>query len=489
MEKLEKWYNREYLLFILGIAITLFNTVNLQQNAVLLLTIPQYILVFYFFIKKKYEVAFLLHAVFVAACVSRGIKIEGVSPYLYIKMTAYGPFEFNLIILVAMWLMVCRRSVKVNKDSLLLRVRKITLYLLVIGSVIGLVGCLLVKYYDWRYWLTRFLFVGEFFLFVDIFIHLYNDVLSKIFAIITVCMIAAAPVASVVSFSIFGVHSYYGFESMPLYNPILALCPCLIIAFFQLNNYKLKIISLIGLVFYALHTMILSRGSQFLDIFVALLLLAYLVYFKRSANFQLRGLKFLLPIVVIFILPVAINEIVTSSDVSSRKFEQFTSLFGIFNFSNNRIVLNFDDVGRSPYIRLGELANIIQEGTHNYFSLLFGKGFGGYYEDSLNFFVGIDLTNGAFSDDIVASGRFKNAHSAIPSLLLYNGVIGLFLMLKLAFSYLRRVDKSFLVFAAFVLFVQSFYFDMFGCFSFMMALFGAEYLISSRSNGNSLVQN
>ena len=101
-------------------------------------------------------------------------------------------------------------------------------------------------------------------------------------------------------------------------------------------------------------------------------------------------------------------------------------------------------------------------------------------------FAGIDLTRGAFSDEIAAGGRFYNAHSAIPSVLQYNGLIGLALMLWLAFSYLRKVDGSFLVFAAFVLFVQTFYFDMFGCFSFIMALFGAEYLINGKSKEKAL---
>lgn len=475
-------FEREFLIFFVVLFLTLFNTVNLQKNSVLLMSIPQYALVFFFLIRRKISIAFLLHTVFVVACVSGSIVIEdGVSPFLYIKCRVYGPFTFNIIVLVALWLSVQGNAVKINKDSLLLKVRNIILYLFLSGTIIGLLGCLFVKYYDWHYWVSRILFVSEIFLVLDIFVRLYSERYSRLFAVVTVCMMAASPVASVVSFSVFGVQAFYGFEAMPLYNPILALCPCLIIGFFQLKNIKLKIISLIGLVFYVLHTLILSRGSQFLDIFVALLLLGYLVYFKKNINFQLMGMRLLLPVFIIAIAPLAVESIISSSDVSLNKFEQFTSLFTIFDPSNSGMPLNFDDVGRSPYIRLAELSNIIYEGTQNIFTLIFGQGFGGFYTDSLHMFAGIDLTQGAFSDEVVASGRFYNAHSAIPSVLQYNGLIGLFLMLRLTFLYLRRVDGSFLVFAAFVLFVQSFYFDMYGCFSFVMALFGVEYLISRTS--------
>lgn len=482
MGKLAKSFNHEYLLFILGVAITLFNTVNLKNEAVALLSIPQFVLVFYFIFNNNYRVAFLLHAVFIIACVSWGTVIEGeLSPFLYTNCRIFGPLTLNIIILAALWFGVRNKTIKVDKDSLLLSFRNIILYILVSGSLIGLIGLFFIEHYDWHYWINVFLFVFESYIFIDIFIRLYDAYYSKLIAITTVCMIAAAPIASVTSYIVFGVHSYYGYEEIPLSNPIIGLTPCLIIALFQLNNYKLKSIALIGLIFYVIHIMILSRGSQFLDILVVLLLLGYLVYFKKSDKFQLKSLRLFLPIIIALGIPLAIAEVTASSDVSFKKFEQFLSLFTVFDFSNNKIAFNIEEVGSSPYIRVGELANIINEGLHNIFALFFGKGFGGYYTDSLHLFAGIDLSQGAFSDASAASGRLYNAHSAIPSLLHYNGLIGLFFMIKLAFNYLRRVDKTFLVFAAFVLFIQSFYFDMYGCFSYILALFGSEFLISSSS--------
>ena len=485
MIKLINKSRQEFSLFIFAFVITLFNTINLHQSTVLFLSLPQYLLVFYCLFNKDYRAAFLFHSVFIATCVSRGIFIEEeVSPFLYINMRVYGPLTFNIIILFILWVSVQNKSVFVSKKSLLLTVRKTILYLLVSGSIIGLIGCLIIKYYDWHYLVTRFLFVAQCFLFVDIFIRLYNESYSRLFATAVLCMIAAAPVASVISFSVFGVHSFYGFDLIPLYNPILTLTPCLIIALFQLENFKLKAISLIGLIFYVIHITILARGNQYLDIFVTLLLLGYLVYFKKGSNFQLKSLKLMLPVLIVLVIPFVINKIVSSSDVSLNKFEQFLSLFTFIDFSNGRVALQYDDIGSSPYIRVGELSNIIHEGIQNFFSFIFGKGFGGYYSDSLHFFDHLDLSRGAFSNESALSGRFYTAHSAIPSVLHYNGLIGLLLMIKLAISYLRKVDRTFLVFAAFVLLVQSFYFDMYGCFAFTMALFGAEYLISVTSKNN-----
>lgn len=478
-----KRFHFEYLSFILCTAITLFNTIYLREDTVALLSLPQFLLVFFFLLKKDYRTAFLLHITFVVACVSWGTAIEGgPSDFLYTNCRVYGPFTFNIIILSWIWLAVQSIPVKVNKDSLILVFRKIILYLLISGSVIGALGCICISYYQWQYWIYQFLFVLNVYLFIDIYIHLYNEYYSKLTAIVAICMMAAAPIASVLSFSVFGIHSYYGLkDEIPFSVPIIGLTPCLFIALFQLKSYKLRVISVIGLVFYAIHLMIVSRGSQFLDIFVVILLLAYLVYFKKSKNFQLKSLRLLLPILMIFAIPIAIDSLVSSSDVSARKYEQFTSLFSLFDFSGRSGGFNIDEVGRSPYIRLAELANIVHEGFQYIFPLFFGKGYGGYYTDSLNLFSGIDLTLGAFSNEIVAGGRFYNAHSAIPSVLHFNGFVGLYFMLKIAFSYLRRVDRSFLVFAAFMLFILSFYFDIYGCFSFIMALCGGEYFINGSS--------
>lgn len=487
MKTLEKLLDREYLVFFLVLFITLFNTVNSQQNTVLIATIPQYILVFFFIFQREYSIAILLHTIFVIACVSKGIVIEeGLSPYLYTQMRVYGPLTFNLIVLVILWLSVYGKAITLSENSLLLKTRRIILYLLVFAGIIGLVGCLIIEYYEWKFWVSCVLFIGEMYLFIDIFIHLYTERLSRIFAIVALCMMAASPVASYVSFTVFDVYSYYGSEPIPLYNPIFTLTPCLIIALFQTDNNKMKVISLIGLVFYTLHSLILSRGSQFLDLFVALVLLGYLVYFKKSKSFRLKSLRLLLPVFIIVVLPVAISGVTSGSDVSMRKFEQFTSLFTLFDFSGNSLAINFEDVGSSPYVRVAELANIFNNGLHNPLALVFGHGYGGYYTDELGLFTGFDLSRGAFSyDEALSFGRFHNAHGAIPSVLFYNGLIGLFLLLKIAFFYLRKVDRTYLVFAAFVLFIQSFYFDMFGCFAYIMALFGAECYLNASEQGES----
>ena len=125
--KLER-FNYEYLSFILCIAIALFNTVNLRQDTVGILSVPQLVLVFFFLFKKDYRTAFLLHITFVVACVSWGTAIEGgPSDFLYTNCRVYGPFTFNIIILSYLWVSVQSKPIKVDKDSLLFKFRKIIL--------------------------------------------------------------------------------------------------------------------------------------------------------------------------------------------------------------------------------------------------------------------------------------------------------------------------------------------------------------------------
>ena len=205
-----KNFHFEYLSFILGIAITLFSMVNLREDTVAILSLPQFVLVFFFLLKKDYRTAFLLHIIFVVACVSWGTAIEGgPSQFLYTNCRIYGPLTLNIIILSWLWIAVQNKPILVKKDSLLLKCRKIFLYLLISGSFIGALGCLFISHYSWQYWIYQFLFVLNAFFVLDIYIHLYNENFSKLTAIAAICMMAAAPIASVVSFTVFGVHSYF----------------------------------------------------------------------------------------------------------------------------------------------------------------------------------------------------------------------------------------------------------------------------------------
>jgi len=258
-----------------------------------------------------------------------------------------------------------------------------------------------------------------------------------------------------------------------------------LIAFFQVKDLRLKLISLIGIIFFGIGSIIISRGSTFLTTFVAISLLIYMVYFKRK---KIQGriiIKIILPAILIVGVPMLLGVIISSGTVSNTKFQQFTSLFGLFDYSKS-LPSRLAEVGRSPYIRIAEVLNVIDNSLNNIITFVIGHGYGGYYTDSLNLFSGIDLSNGGFPDEMIKVGRFYKGHSVYPTAMLYNGLIGLVLLLRLGLMYLKNIDKTFLVFSGFMLFMYGFYFDPVALVSNIMALFGAEYMINNKGHEESI---
>lgn len=475
---------RPILITVFFTLITLINIVFMKSSALLAVTLPEYLLVLYFILKNDYQKALYWHIVFTVVCVNAGtVIIEGSLSYAKIKLV--GPLTLNYILLGIMWLLVRHLPVRVERSSLLLKARNIFEYFIIFGSLVGCLGFVVDDNYMIKYFIDILLYVVIAFLYVDMLIRLYSEKMSKLFAVSTLCMITASTVAVLLSFFVFGVSTEYSVDDSFINNPIYYISPCLLIAFFQVKNLQLKLISLIGIIFYGVGSVIISRGSTFLATFVALLLLIYMVYFKRKKIHGRIIIKTILPAILIIGIPLFLEVIISSGTVSNTKFEQFKSLLKLFDFSTS-FPGRLADVERSPYIRIAEVLDVIDNGLNNILTLVIGRGYGGYYTDSLNLFSGIDLSNGAFPYEMIMTGRFYKGHSVYPTALLYNGLIGLVFLLRMGLMYLKNIDKTFLVFSGFMLFMYGFYFDPVALVSNIMALYGAEYMINNRGHEESI---
>ncbi len=474
-----------FFLTSLYLAITIFNVIFLDNPVGLVLTIVQYAIVVFYLVRNDLRMAFFLHVIFTVSCVNGGLLVIDHS-FSYAKVKLVGPFTLNYIMLGFLWLKSLRLSLKVEKKSLLMKFRKMVLYFIIIGSIVGTIGFVLDVDYKFSYFVDSLLYVIIAFLYVDAFTKLYNELYSKQFAISTVCMLAASSISAVVTYYLFGVSAEYSVEESYISNPIYYMTPCLIIGFFQIRDLKLRIVAALGIGFYIASTIIMSRGATYLTVFVAILLLSYVVYFKKSMNNKsLNRLKAVLPVLIVFGVPTVLNFIISSGEISSNKFQQFISLFSLLDFDESlsgRLAL----IGRSPYIRIVQIIEIFNEELNNFVTLFIGKGYGSYYTDSLHLLSGIDLSLGVYPDDMIMAGKFYKAHNVISCTLLYNGLFGLYYMFKLGFSYLSRIDKTFLCFAGFSLFLYGFYFDTVALVSCSMTLFGAEYMISKKSEIGSI---
>lgn len=162
--------------------------------------------------------------------------------------------------------------------------------------------------------------------------------------------------------------------------------------------------------------------------------------------------------------------------------ELISLLEALFTIGSTGFTLT--DISDSPYIRVAEVLNILDNGIRDPLGLIFGHGFGGVYTDSTGLFRNVDVSIGGFPLEIINSGRYGTAHSFLPNTLLFNGLIGTYMLLKKGFMYLKNIKYSPLCFAGYFLFLYSFYFNTSLFLAATFALYAAEYDIKKYSNVN-----
>ena len=161
----------------------------------------------------------------------------------------------------------------------------------------------------------------------------------------------------------------------------------------------------------------------------------------------------------------------SASQLAINKFTEMASLLNLF-FGKGAFLVRIQAIQESPLVRIGEFLNICYQGIRNPLGLVFGLGYGGYFTDQLGIFRNLTLA-GAYSSDVIASGHFNSAHTVYPCALLYNGIIGLFLLLRLGLRCLLKIKWNFLYFAGVLLFCYSFYFNPVTLISCLFVLYGA----------------
>lgn len=467
-------FDRTNLYVLLFICLQLANILFLSSPFLFVFSIIEMFIVFVFLLLNRIEMAFLLHVVFsVVTCDQNTLDEETmVSAYSTIKLI--GPLTMSYIILGIIWLSVYKRPIRIPDYSLFIKLRSLFLYLLFGGCLFGGFGLFLFEY-SIRDFITPLRYMLVAVLISDVLCRLYSEEFLKKIYIISICLVISVPISGALGYFVFGAsYGYSIFESF-IASPIITMAPMLLLIYIKKLPNVLNIWILLGIFCFLLLTVSSGRGSQFVTLFFSLVILIYQLYFTRiyRNSSKARILRFLLPFIILggtsYIIIMLDN---VGQSLASNKLQQFLSLFSIFG--NNSGAMLLDEVSFSPYVRVAEVLNIIDNGIHNPFCLLFGKGYGGYYTDSLGLFNGLDLSNGAFGDEAIKLGRFGTAHSMYPNTLLFHGILGFYFVIKLGIKYLRNINQSFLVFSAFVLLLYSLYFNVTLLTASIFFLFAAE---------------
>lgn len=414
----------------------------------------------------------LYHVIFCLTGFDATFSDEEAVLYSYPEVKLFGPLTVSYIILGLIWVRAI--TIPINKEvkqTLLFKFWKIILILMLYGAIVGFLG-ILFDGYRFGDFITPFVYIFIGFVFLDIVIRLYDKQFLEECYGFAFCLLVASPIATFISFFLLHLSVEYSVYDTLISNEVFGFCPILMLflVFKEKNN---KLLLYTGLVTYFICAFTAGRGGTFLDIAACFAIIAYIVYTKKGLVRPIyrRLLIIGIPITVVGI--VSYSQIMdVGANLATVKISELFSMFqalGTISSSG----LDISGISESPYVRIAEVLNVLDNGLHNILGLLFGYGYGGYYTDSTHLFEAVPLT-GAFPQEYINTGRYGTAHSFMPTLLLYNGVVGLTMTTVLCFRYLKSIKFTPLAFAAFNLFFHSFYFNTSIIMGAAFILFAAE---------------
>ncbi len=462
-------------IFLLFTAIVVVNILTISSPLTLMVSLPEYAIVIFLLFKGDIKKSVLLHFVFAMLSLSAQgtlgmFESKDFLLYNYGTLKLVGPIRGCYIMNIIYCIVLINKKVKISESTLYYRLYKIMLYLCGSATLIGLGGILLSSYYSMDsfidYGIYSFVVITTMFAIIRV---ADEEFINYAYHLTLACIMAGIA-GSFLCYVSGSVTSHYSVFDIAYMADITILSLALVIG---IPFIKQKGLLWLTLFLYAILLLTSLGGKSVIGLVFSICALSYLLFFDKETKSNLnRSDKKLRPFVVIVALGAVLYVIknVASDSMAGYKFASAVSMFSG----------DLDNMSRSPYIRVASLLNVLNDGLSNPFALFFGNGFGGYFQDHLGLFVGIDLSNGAFKDEIIASGRFTTGHDTMVTVPLFNGLIGLFLVTKITWLYLKQINRNYMCSIAFLWLFLMFYFNTIYAMIGLFGLIGAEYKLKNR---------
>ena len=448
--------------------IVVVNILTLSKVSNIILTIPQYIWVFYLIFKNDLRSATIFHFCFFILSLSAQKTLgmmDGAefSLYNYGTIKLIGPIRAAYLINIILVILCLTLKLKPRKDLLFFKFFKVMMFIGATGSVIGIIGIIFHPYYTIDGFVGPVIYMFVVLSSCYILLCLATERFIETCYHISIISTMAGIFASYLCYSVFGVVSSYSTYDIIYCADCMWFAAILIAGVLFIKE---KFYLILSLIVYVLISINIMEGKSVFNAVFAFCCLVYYVFFDRDVKRKYVSEVRFMKIVVLLIGLYAATHIALSSDTMA--LYKIQSALSIFS-------MDIDNMANSPYIRFASLMNILNDGLHNPFTLIFGNGYGGYFEDNLNLFYGLDLSDGAWPDSVISTGRFPNGHDTMVNVPLYNGLLGFYLICKICILYTKNIKNNFLSCVAFMWIFLMFYFNTIFAVMGVVFLFGAEY--------------
>lgn len=456
-------------ILIISVVLGFCNLLTIQSIIGIIFTVLEIVWVMYLIVYKRLKDALLWHFIFIALSISSqgasAITDGQISLYNYAELKFIGPIRFSYTITFLIFC-ISLKKINIHESNLIFKTLKTFLFLAIIGDILGVVGLCFKEGYSTESFITYNVYIWISILSILVFILNWSKYIVRIIYEISLPILCSGIISSFIAYSIGIRSSYGGHEGLPVGMDINYYAPIILISILFIKQHKIIIYTCLILMFY-MYSLSMGGKTVFILLFAFIWVILYL--FRSNSELANNYKKINLLRFVIIAAVIGIGSYVPKllSNGDSMTGYKIASAISLTNG-------NLDEVSRSPAIRIGEIANFYYNNKDNPFRILLGMGYGGYFTDELNIFQGLQVWKGGWSEEIVRSGKYPSAHDTYSVVPLLNGIIGLFLLLKLAYHYIIEIKNNYLNFAIVPWIIFAFY------FSTSIALIGIFFLVGAQ---------
>ena len=448
--------------------LVLFNIVSVGTNLSYLFSIPQLCIVLYQLLKGDLKKATFYNLLFFMTSISTNMMAASnlidntmaASNYTYGNLRFLGPIRWTYAVSIIILVTLLFQKKKMCRGIFLFKIYQSLLRLAVIAFSFGVVGILFDDNYSFDSFYSYLIYI--FILLVNLAVILlqHDRAVVEVYYHHSVYVLQAVVFGTLLSFLFFNTQSFYGGMESIFTPDILGLGPLLLISIFYCKCDLMLVVSLIS--FFYISTISLG-GKGVFTVASIVLIFAYLLFFYFDSS-KIKYIK-RLRIITLFSVFVISSLSLTFGDLVIAKTYQALSIFSG----------DISTIANSPAIRIAETLNIFDSSSSNPITLLFGKGYGGYYTDSLGLFSILDISHDAFSDQEISSGVFTTAHDTFATVPLFHGIYGLFIIFSICFNGIKKVRENFLYATIIPWIVFMFYFSTLFAAAGVFFMYGAEF--------------
>lgn len=466
-------------LIIIYTLLIIFNMIFNISALNLLVTIPEFIIVL-FFLFKNIDMAIFFHMLFLITSPTYYINNDSmmmidITSFTYAKLKIIGNIPYSAIMSILIIIIILARYGygninKIRKEKkLFYRMYLLLIYFFLTAIVVGLFGFLLLDYK-----IEGVNIYGSYMILTLInatmLVLRYNERLIKLFYDSVIPLVISS-ILAIFIVHLFNYFNIIGYSLISFYSAILIPA----ILYYNKKEYIIILMSLILYIINLINGSVSGKAIYSTILFaIATIFLSRSKYVKRN-NPIMSKLIFIIIIAFIILIPTITNFISrthSGDELISSKVWQVGTVQSFVSGTTS-----VDYVAHSPYVRIAEFANVSYEAFYNPIYLIFGHGYGGYFRDNLHMFNNVSLGHGDYDFKEISSGEYYAAHDTLSVVPFLNGFLGLFLLLRLIYFYIKDSKYNYLRLAVIPYLLLAFYFDTLNSFCGLVFLFASEYKI------------